>query len=137
MGFLPVRPIDYGVDAYTTQIDAKLLCQRNLLGHIFDPCTPATTDMARFRQQDGSAVALVDLVQESVERRPPRMIQMPPEAVALDFPLVAVIIIDSHQVEKMRFPAQFRLDLAAEHVPGGKLAFPVGNRAFIQFRTFR
>src|SRR5512144_1120721 len=69
-----------------------------------------------------------------------RMIQVPPEAFALelllvfDLPLIAVIIIDPDQIQKVGRASQFGLYLSAQHVPCLELAFAICRRMVLKIR---
>src|SRR5688500_17668325 len=56
------------------------------------------------------------------------MVQMPVKVASLDLPLIAVIVVDSDQVQKAWRTAQFRLPVSAEHIPCLELGLPVHYR---------
>ena len=113
----PIGTVDNRIRTDAAKIDTVLNRQRGLLGHLPDPHAAAAADVTGFRQQHRLAVALVQLLQQLMERHAAWIIEVPPQAqIGAAFPLVGVVVVDADQIHVARIAAQFRLAAAAQHV---------------------
>ncbi len=118
------------------QRDAVIARTDGFSRQFLDPGAAPAADVTGFRKQNGTSIPLLDLVQETMQRHPPRIAQVPPQSlVGIELPLIAVVIIDADQVEVARRAAQLRRDPTAQHVPRLELRLCAGCSSVVQIGT--
>src|SRR5512139_1295080 len=92
--------------------------------------------MAGLAKEKRTPVTGVDFCQQLMERHPALVAWMilPAQSDVGVFPLVRVIIIESHDIQVFGMPTQVRFHLASHHIPGFELAGALGGCLLCQFR---